>query len=74
MTKDELREKAGLPPLADVTVTEQPQSFTHHDFRKEKEELALFQKFGRDASEFVEVTRRPMRYGFELLEQEFASD
>ncbi len=74
MTKDELREKAGLPPLAEVNVTEQPQSFTHHDFRKEKEELALFQKFGRDASEFVEVTRRPMRYGFELLEQEFASE
>jgi hypothetical protein len=74
MTKDELREKAGLPPLAEVTVTEQPQSFTHHDFRKEKEELALFQKFGRDASEFIEVTRRPMRYGFELLEQEFASE
>jgi hypothetical protein len=74
MTKDELREKAGLPPLAEVTVTEQTQSFTHHDFRKEKEELALFQKFGRDASEFVEVTRRPMRYGFELLEQEFASE
>jgi hypothetical protein len=74
MTKDELREKAGLPPLAEVTVTEQPQAFTHHDFRKEKEELALFQKFGRDASEFVEVTRRPMRYGFELLEQEFASE
>jgi hypothetical protein len=74
MTKDELREKAGLPPLAEVTVTEQPQSFTHQDFRKEKDELALFQKFGRDASEFVEVTRRPMRYGFELLEQEFASE
>lgn len=74
MTKDELREKAGLPPLAEVTVTEQPQAFTHHDFRKEKEELALFQKFGRDASEFEEITRRPMRYGFELLEQEFASE
>lgn len=74
MTKDELREKAGLPPLAEVTVTEQPQSFAHHDFRKEKEELALFQKFGRDASEFEEITRRPMRYGFELLEQEFASE
>jgi len=74
MTKDELREKAGLPPLAEVTVTEQPQSFTHQDFRKEKEELALFQKFGRDASEFEEITRRPMRYGFELLEQEFASE
>jgi hypothetical protein len=74
MTKDELREKAGLPPLAEVTVTDQPQSFTHQDFRKEKDELALFQKFGRDASEFVEVTRRPMRYGFELLEQEFASE
>ena len=74
MTKDELREKAGLPPLAEVTVTEQPQSFTHHDFRKEKEELALFQQFGRDASEFVEITRRPMRYGFELQEHEFASE
>jgi hypothetical protein len=74
MTKDELREKAGLPPLAEVTVTDQPQSFTHQDFRKEKDELALFQKFGRDASEFEEVTRRPMRYGFELLEQEFASE
>jgi hypothetical protein len=74
MTKDELREKAGLPPLAEVTVTEQPQSFSHHDFRKEKDELALFQKFGRDASEFEEITRRPMRYGFELLEQEFASE
>jgi hypothetical protein len=74
MTKDELREKAGLPPLAEVTVTEQPQAFERHDFRKEKEELALFQKFGRDASEFEEITRRPMRYGFELLEQEFASE
>jgi hypothetical protein len=74
MTKDELREKAGLPPLAEVTVTDQPQSFTHHDFRKEKDELALFQKFGRDASEFEEITGRPMRYGFELLEQEFASE
>ena len=74
MTKDELREKAGLPPLAEVTVAEQPQSFAHQDFRKEKEELALFQKFGRDASEFEEITRRPMRYGFELLEQEFASE
>jgi hypothetical protein len=74
MTKDELREKAGLPPLAEVTVTDQPQSFTHQDFRKEKDELALFQKFGRDASEFEEITRRPMRYGFELLEQEFASE
>ena len=74
MTKDELREKAGLPPLAEVTVTDQPQSFTHQDFRKEKDELALFQKFGRDASEVEEITRRPMRYGFELLEQEFASE
>jgi hypothetical protein len=74
MTKDELREKAGLPPLAEITVTDQPQSFTHQDFRKEKDELALFQKFGRDASEFEEITRRPMRYGFELLEQEFASE
>lgn len=74
MTKDELREKAGLPPLAEVTVNEQSQAFTHHDFRKEKEELALFQKFGRDASEFEEITRRPMRYGFELQEQEFASE
>jgi hypothetical protein len=74
MTKDELREKAGLPPLAEVTVTDQPQTFAHQDFRKEKDELALFQKFGRDASEFEEITRRPMRYGFELLEQEFASE
>jgi hypothetical protein len=74
MTKDELREKAGLPPLAEVTAIDQPQAFERHDFRKEKEELALFQKFGRDASEFEEITRRPMRYGFELLEQEFASE
>jgi hypothetical protein len=66
----EIRQLVGL----NLPEPEQTQAFTHHDFRKEKEELALFQKFGRDASEFVEITRRPMRYGFELLEQEFASE
>jgi len=74
MTKNELREKAGLPPIEEVDPAKEAQSFNHVEFRKEKQELELFQKFGVDRSSFVELKARPMRYGFELMEQEFASE
>ena len=74
MTKNELREKAGLPPIEEVNPLNEAQSFNHVEFRKEKQELELFQKFGVDSSSFVELKARPMRYGFELMEQEFASE
>lgn len=74
MTKNELREKAGLPPIEEIDPAKEAQSFNHVEFRKEKQELELFQKFGVDSSSFVELKSRPMRYGFELMEQEFASE
>lgn len=74
MTKNELREKAGLPPIEEVDPAKEAQSFNHVEFRKEKQELELFQKFGVDSGSFVELKARPMRYGFELMEQEFASE
>ena len=45
MTKNELREKAGLPPIEEVDPAKEAQSFNHVEFRKEKQELELFQKF-----------------------------
>jgi len=74
MTKNELREKAGLPPIEEVDPAKEAQNFNHVEFRKEKQELELFQKFGVDSGSFVELKARPMRYGFELMEQEFASE
>lgn len=74
MTKNELREKAGLPPIEEVDPAKEAQNFNHVEFRKEKQELELFQKFGVDSSSFVELKSRAMRYGFELMEQEFASE
>lgn len=74
MTKNELREKAGLPPIEEVDPAKEAQSFNHVEFRKEKQELELFQKFGVDSSSFIELKSRAMRYGFELMEQEFASE
>jgi len=74
MTKNELREKAGLPPIEEIDPAKEAQNFNHVEFRKEKQELELFQKFGVDSGSFVELKARPMRYGFELMEQEFASE
>lgn len=74
MTKNELREKAGLPPIEEIDPAKEAQSFNHVEFRKEKQELELFQKFGVDSSSFIELKSRAMRYGFELMEQEFASE
>lgn len=74
MTKNELREKAGLPPIEEVNPAKEAQNFNHVEFRKEKQELELFQKFGVDSSSFIELKSRAMRYGFELMEQEFASE
>lgn len=74
MTKNELREKAGLPPIEEIDPAKEAQNFNHVEFRKEKQELELFQKFGVDSSSFVELKSRPMRYGFELMEQEFTSE
>lgn len=74
MTKNELREKAGLPPIEEIDPAKEAQNFSNVEFRKEKQELELFQKFGVDSGSFVELKARPMRYGFELMEQEFASE
>jgi len=74
MTKNELREKAGLPPIEEIDPAKEAQNFNHVEFRKEKQELELFQKFGVDSGSFVELKARPMRYGFELMEQDFASE
>ena len=74
MTKNELREKAGLPPIEEIDPAKEAQNFNHVEFRKEKQELELFQKFGVYSGSFVELKARPMRYGFELMEQDFASE
>jgi hypothetical protein len=74
MSKNELREKAGLPPIEEIDPAKEAQNFNHVEFRKEKQELELFQKFGVDSGSFVELKARPMRYGFELMEQDFASE
>jgi hypothetical protein len=74
MSKNELREKAGLPPIEEIDPAKEAQNFNHFEFRKEKQELELFQKFGVDSDSFVELKARPMRYGFELMEQDFASE
>lgn len=74
MTKNELREKAGLPPIEEIDPAKEAQNFNQVEFRKEKQELELFQKFGVDSGSFVELKARPMRYGFELMEQDFASE
>ena len=74
MTKNELREKAGLPPIEEIDPAKEAQNFSNVEFRKEKQELELFQKFGVDSGSFVELKARPMRYGFELMEQDFASE
>jgi hypothetical protein len=70
LSDTEIRELVGLgaKPATDN------QAFTHVEFRKEKQELELFQKFGVDSGSFVELKARPMRYGFELMEQDFASE
>jgi hypothetical protein len=73
MTKNELREKAGLPPIEEPQPTN-PQGQFSYDFAKEQEEIALFTQFGKSQTDFVELKSRPMRYGFELQEQQFASE
>lgn len=70
LTDTEIRELVGLGAKTPTDT----QSFAHVEFRKEKQELELFQKFGVDSSSFVELKSRAMRYGFELMEQEFASE
>lgn len=70
LTDTEIRQLVGL----DVAPPTDTQAFAHVEFRKEKQELELFQKFGVDSGSFVELKARPMRYGFELMEQDFASE
>lgn len=73
MTKNELREKAGLPPIEEPQPTN-PQGQFSYNFAQEQEEIALFTQFGKSQTDFVELKSRPMRYGFELQEQQFASE
>lgn len=70
LSDTEIRELVGLGAKSATD----NQAFTHVEFRKEKQELELFQKFGVDSGSFVELKSRPMRYGFELMEQDFASE
>jgi hypothetical protein len=70
LTDTEIRQLVGL----DIATPTDTQAFANVEFRKEKQELELFQKFGVDSGSFVELKARPMRYGFELMEQDFASE
>jgi len=78
MTRDEIREKLGLPKLEqqDVVIAEQPkQSFKA--FTKEDDDfaIAVFSEFGQDADKFVVINSKPMRFdaeGRELHDEEFA--
>lgn len=72
MTKNELREKAGLPLIEEQNPINEVKN--SYQFAKEKEEIALFTQFGKSQGDFIELKSRPMRYGFELQEQQFASE
>jgi len=75
MTDTEVRALVGLTttPTSPVPPQETPTSF-HAFKRNDKVELDLFQQFGQSKENFVELKARTMRYGFELQEQEFASE
>jgi hypothetical protein len=72
LTDDEIRALVGLPP--EQTAPTNPQGQFGYSFAKEKEEIALFTQFGKSQNDFVELKSRPMRYGFELQEHQFASE
>ena len=78
MTRDEIREKLGLPKLEqqDVVIAEQPKQ-TFKAFTKEDDDfaIAVFSEFGQDADKFFVINSKPMRFdaeGIELHDEEFA--
>jgi hypothetical protein len=75
MSDSEVRSLVGLEPAPASPVPPQETSTSFHGFkRNDKVELDLFQQFGQSKENFVELKARTMRYGFELQEQEFASE
>jgi hypothetical protein len=75
MSDNEVRSLVGLNPAPESPVPPQETSTSFHGFkRNDKVELDLFQQFGQSKENFVELKARTMRYGFELQEQEFASE
>lgn len=75
MSDDEVRSLVGLTPAPQSPVPPQETSTSFHGFkRNDSVELELFQQFGQSKENFVELKSRTMRYGFELMEQEFASE
>ena len=78
MTRDEIREKLGLPKLenTDVVIAEQPKQ-TFREFTKEDDDLAIavFSEFGQDADKYFVIKEKAMRFdaqGNELHDEEFA--
>jgi DNA-binding MarR family transcriptional regulator len=78
MTRDEIREKLGLPKLEqqDVVIAEQPKQ-AFKAFTKEDDDfaIAVFSEFGQDADKFFVINSKPMRFdaeGRELHDEEFA--
>ena len=68
LSDQEIRQLVGLDMA-------EPQPVANsYGFAKEVEELGHFQNFGRSQSDFIELKARPMRYGFETQEQQFASE
>jgi DNA-binding MarR family transcriptional regulator len=78
MTRDEIREKLGLPKLEqqDIVVAEEPKQ-AFRAFTKEDDDfaIAVFSEFGQDADKFFVINSKPMRFdaeGRELHDEEFA--
>jgi DNA-binding Lrp family transcriptional regulator len=76
LSETEIRSLVGLPPKEQSLLTPPENTSTSfHGFgRDEKVELQFFNDYGRDRNEFIELKSRTMRYGFELMEQEFVSE
>jgi DNA-binding Lrp family transcriptional regulator len=76
LSETEIRSLVGLPPKEQSLLTPPENTSTSfHEFgRDEKVELQFFNDYGRDRNDFIELKSRTMRYGFELMEQEFVSE
>jgi DNA-binding Lrp family transcriptional regulator len=76
LSETEIRSLVGLPPKEQSLLTPPENTSTSfHGFgRDEKVELQFFNDYGRDRNDFIELKSRTMRYGFELMEQEFVSE
>jgi hypothetical protein len=68
LTDAEIRSLVGLAPSVEPT----PQTFSSVD--DDDLLIAEFENHGSCQTEFVELKSRPMRYGFELKENEFKSE